>query len=377
MDEGAFDEMVGDILDAWFKGVSVLEIDWQVAQTRALGRFVAPRAARWVSPVSYAWDGDLRVGLADDTQQTLTAFPPDRFIVAKCKTKSGSVLGGALLRPLVWWWCAANFSADWLLNFAQVFGLPLRWANYDATAPQETVDRICAMLQNMGNASWGAFPQWHDAGRSRLRGRRGGADTPQGDMLDRADKQCDLLVLGQTLTTDTGNMGHGGGSHALGRVHADVRSSIIDAAAKFAAGVIEQQLIPSICALNYGGHRGSPDADLPGAHRRRPHRPRPMDRHPGQRGRRWHHPVGLAGQDFRHSQAGGRRSDAGRAGKAAATHPPEEPFARRIGIPSCTSATKSAVSRIPQGARLALEDLPVKRWQPTVRAAMWTRTSRR
>ncbi len=66
------------------------------------------------------------------------------------------------------------------------------------------------------------------------------------------DKQCDLLVLGQTLTTDTGNMGHGGGSHALGRVHADVRSSIIDAAAQFAAGVIEQQLIPSILRLNYG-----------------------------------------------------------------------------------------------------------------------------
>ena len=46
VDEGAFDEMVGDILDAWFKGVSVLEIDWHVTQTRALGRFVAPRAAR-------------------------------------------------------------------------------------------------------------------------------------------------------------------------------------------------------------------------------------------------------------------------------------------------------------------------------------------
>ena len=63
-------------------------------------------------------------------------------------------------------------------------------------------------------------------------------------MLDRADKQCDLLVLGQTLTTDTGGMGAGGGSRALGQVHADVRAGIIDAAAKFAAGVIEQQIIP-------------------------------------------------------------------------------------------------------------------------------------
>jgi phage gp29-like protein len=250
-DEGGFDELVTDILDAWFKGVSVLEIDWQMAQTPALGRFIAPRATRWASPVNYAWDGDLRLGVTDATQQMLAPFPTDRVIVAKCKTKSGSVLGGALLRPLVWWWCAANFSADWLLNLAQVFGLPFRWATYEPTAAQETVDRICAMLQNMGSAGWAAFP----AGTSlelKADGQKSGAQTPQGDMLDRADKQCDLLVLGQTLTTDTGGMGRGGGSHALGRVHADVRAGIIDAAAKFAAGVIEQQLIPAILRLNYG-----------------------------------------------------------------------------------------------------------------------------
>ncbi|MEP6668325.1 MAG: DUF935 family protein, partial [Chthoniobacter sp.] len=33
-DEGAFDDLVTDILDAWFKGVSVLEIDWHITQTR-------------------------------------------------------------------------------------------------------------------------------------------------------------------------------------------------------------------------------------------------------------------------------------------------------------------------------------------------------
>src|SRR5206468_12660493 len=119
-----------------------------------------------------------------------------------------------------------------------------RWATYEPTAAQETVDRICSMLQNMGGAGWAAFP----AGTSlelKADGQKSGAQTPQGDMLDRADKQCDLLVLGQTLTTDTGGMGSGGGSHALGQVHADVRSGIIDAAAKITAGVIEQQLIPA------------------------------------------------------------------------------------------------------------------------------------
>ncbi len=64
MDEGAFDEMVGDILDAWFKGVSVLELDWQVAQTRALGRFVAPARGALGEPgeLCLGWRSAGRVG---------------------------------------------------------------------------------------------------------------------------------------------------------------------------------------------------------------------------------------------------------------------------------------------------------------------------
>lgn len=264
-DEGGFADLINDILDAWFKGTSVIEINWSAEKAGKLGQIIAPKVARWVHPANYAWDENLRLGLAlngdSSSKRVLQEFSPEQFIIAKYKSKSGSILGGALLRPLVWWWCAANFSADWLLNLAQIFGLPFRWASYDPTAPQETVDRICSMLQNMGSAGWAAFP----TGTSMellADGTKSGSDTPQGDMLDRADKQCDLLVLGQTLTSDTGGMGAGGGSKALGEVHADVRSGIIDAAAKFAASVIESQLIPSILRLNYGDTEEAPTLKL-------------------------------------------------------------------------------------------------------------------
>ena len=87
------------------------------------------------------------------------------------------------MRPLVWWWCAANFSADWLLNLAQIFGLPFRWATYEPTAAQETVDRICTMLQNMGSAGWAAFP----AGTSlelKADGQRSGVHISLGEKND-------------------------------------------------------------------------------------------------------------------------------------------------------------------------------------------------
>lgn len=152
-----------------------------------------------------------------------------------------------LLRPLAWWWCAANFSADWLLNLAQVFGLPFRWANYDPTAPQETVDRICSMLQNMGSAGWAAFPAWTTI---KLKEAGDGGDhSPQGELLDRADRYARLLLLGQM---QSGGKGSAVGGQVFGTVESDVKADRIDAAGRYACRVLNTQLLPSILALNYG-----------------------------------------------------------------------------------------------------------------------------
>jgi phage gp29-like protein len=76
-------------------------------------------------------------------------------------------------------------------------------------------------------------------------------------MLDRADQACDLLVLGQTLTSTQGDKG----SQALGTVHQSVRSDIIDSAALWLAEILNEQIIPSIAAVNFG--ETSEDSALP------------------------------------------------------------------------------------------------------------------
>jgi phage gp29-like protein len=286
-DENGFTETIRDLLDAWGKGTSVLEILWEIRNAGVLGDITAPRATAWVHPSAYGWDTEGRLGLnyAQLERSTfnverstlnvrrstynqanaafpaspgdLGPFPEDKFIVAIFKAKTGSPLTTALLRPLAWWWCAANFSADWLMNLAQLFGLPFRWANYADGAPQATVSKICSMLENMGSAGWAAFPtgttlELKDTGKT-------GDNSPQADLLDRADKNCDLLILGQTLTSDTGGMGSGSGSMALGKVHSGVRSEVIEGVAGFAATVLNQQLVPAILRQNYGNEEQPPE----------------------------------------------------------------------------------------------------------------------
>jgi phage gp29-like protein len=259
-DANGFPRTIYDLLDAWGKGVAVLELDWETRRAGRLGDIVAPRSSYWVHPSNYGWTEEGWIGLVLPTtgdgvfarRGQVQRFPENQFLVSVCKARSGHPLVGALLRPLAFWWCAANFTQEWFLNFAQIFGLPIRWANYDPNTPG-LLDEVSDMLANMGSAAWGAFP----AGTTLelKEAAKAGADNPQVALLDRADKQCDLLVLGQTLTTDVG----ASGSLALGAVHQSVRDDIVLAAAEFAAEVINQQLIPMILRLNFGDDDEAPE----------------------------------------------------------------------------------------------------------------------
>jgi phage gp29-like protein len=264
-DESGIKDTMFDLLDAWAKGVSVLEILWDRAPVPKFGDMVVPRATAWVSPQSYAWSAEAGAfGLTmpapgDDLSQprigssgTVHPFPPHKFIIARCRARTGHPLAGALLRPLAWWWVAANFSAEWYLNFAQIFGLPIRWATYDPTVPG-LESKLAAMLESMGSSGWAAMP---NGTQLELKDPvKDGTNNPTAAMLDRADKQCDLLILGQTLTTDVADSG----SRALGDVHADVRSDVIMAAAEWLEEVLERQLIPAILRLNYGDTDEAPE----------------------------------------------------------------------------------------------------------------------
>ena len=255
-DENDLDGTLRDIIDGWFRGVTCLEIDWQKVNAGKLGNILAPRATFWAHPQHFAWTEHGWLGLRAAGQ--VVELPPHKFLVGIHKPKSGSALGASLLRPLVWWWCAANFASDWLLNLAQLFGLPFRWANHDPNAPQQTVDAICNMLQNMGSAGGAAFPagttlELKDTGKT-------GENSPQGDLLDRADRYARMLILGQTLSGSQDSSK--GGGKAFGEVEAGVKDQRMEAAARYVCKVLNQQLIPAIVELNYGDVDECPVVDL-------------------------------------------------------------------------------------------------------------------
>jgi phage gp29-like protein len=262
-DDNGKNGTIKDIMDAWFKGISVLEIIWHTADLPTQGTVWGVQSTAWVHPSNYGFNEQGQIGLTlpgtptgygtttvppSPRNQKLIAFPPDRFLICTHKGVSGTSIGGAMLRPLAWWWCATNFSSDWLLNLAQIFGLPFRWATYAASSPDQTVSAICDMLANMGSAGWAAFPEGTTLELKEASNAVGA--TPQGELLDRADAYARIMILGQTLTGQTIASGRGG--QAFGTVEAQLKQDRLDAACGFVAEVINQQLIPAILRQNYG-----------------------------------------------------------------------------------------------------------------------------
>lgn len=252
-----FEGTVKGILDAWLKGFCLLEVDWE-----ARDGVWAPKCARWVHPRYYGFptnENVLRlngqeIAIANGGQGMGSGLwieiPEDKFLVSIYSVKAGHPCSGAMLRALAPWWCYSNFATEWLVSFAQIYGVPIRWATYDSSNAALLTD-LCGMLENLGSSGWGAFPtgttlELKEAAKS-------GADNPQAFIHELAQKECDIRLLGQTLTTEAGDKG----TQALGTVHQSVRGQVIAAASKFACQVL-QQLARAFCRLNFGDERECP-----------------------------------------------------------------------------------------------------------------------
>ena len=295
-DENDLRGTVRDIVAARFHGQSILEIEWHdkdnvdvlnIKDVPGLGQVLCPRSTFWVHPVCYAWDMNGRLGLrssvGDTAQMTkqanatklgkvkdltlveppawnfissqprpsmLVEFPRDKFLIGIHKAKTGTALGGSCLRPLAWWWVASNFCGDWLLNYAQLFGIPFRKASYKSGTPLTTQVEIKQMLQAMGSAGYVLLPdtaslEFEQAGSSA-------GESPQAFLFHFADDQKRKVILHQTMSGGSHSGGSKGTGKAFGSVESDTKQDCINEGAAFAESVINQQLIPSILTLNYG-----------------------------------------------------------------------------------------------------------------------------
>ncbi len=101
----------------------------------------------------------------------------------------------------------------------------------------------------MGTASWGAFPQGTNLQivQSSTPGISGPND-PNERLLWLADRACDILLLGQNLSSEI----NGQGSRAAAEVHREVELDLYETYAEFLVAILNEQLIPALIRQNWG-----------------------------------------------------------------------------------------------------------------------------
>ncbi|ODU24835.1 MAG: hypothetical protein ABS95_01400 [Verrucomicrobia bacterium SCN 57-15] len=257
--EYSFEDSIYHALDAMGKGISVQEIQWQMREGAIL-----PRAAHLITPRDYGWNREgTRLGLVTEinggngglsrtNHSRWSPFTPNQFLIGQWHARSGVPGATAMLRPLVPYWIGMTFGWRWLMQTAQLFGVPFRWATYDPNTPG-LVDNVSEMLEAMGSSGWAAFPagttlEFKEAVTSA-------SDNPQAVIIEMAKKACDLLILGQELSSESEASGLGSGNAVL---QGKVRQDVMKNAAQWAADLLNYQFVPAVLQLNFGSKEEAP-----------------------------------------------------------------------------------------------------------------------
>jgi len=245
--EKDFRATLGCLLETRLTGVNVLEVDWEKRNKE-----IVPKCTRRIPARYYRWPY-----IAEETDRLmlnpsgtlggtqLMDFPKNKFLVGIYTTYSDHPIYCIAMRVLTPWWVAQRFGLEWFMTFAQIYGIPYRKATYTA-GDQLVYNKLVQMLQQSGASSWGIFPEGTEV--EILQTHAAGTVLPQEKLIVYADSVCDIMLLGQTLTTEEGHRG----SRALGGVHKEVFDEITQSHARWCCDLINTQLIPGIIQYNFG-----------------------------------------------------------------------------------------------------------------------------
>jgi phage gp29-like protein len=238
-----FPDALDHLADGIGPNVAVIELLWDKAEI--VGLVTVPGHRLTGDPVGK------KPGVFVETETDLgVPTSPGKWIVHHPNPNGGFPFRRTLTHATVFPWLMIHFSrVDWM-QFSELYGNPLRLAQWLDEVADEDRDAAATMLRNMGSDVAGSFPEGVEI---KLLQASGTGETFS-RQTEYAERKISIAWLGQTLTTDTGQSG--GGAFALGKVHDNVRADMLAKDLKSEAHTIEGQLLTPMVGLRFPNHPG-------------------------------------------------------------------------------------------------------------------------
>lgn len=236
-----FDGLTSSLMQAVITGYKPVEVIWEVRGGEArIAEFRGRRPSRFI----FDFDGNLRM-LTLENMVDGELVPARKFIVWSFGGHDHNPYGLGLGHQCYWpVWFKKNAVRFWMI-FAEKFGSPTPIGKYPPgkeEQKQTLLDAIDAIQQETGVA----IPEGMVI--ELLEAQRTGQDNYEG-LCEYFDRAIAKIILGQTLTSDTGKSG--GGSYALGNVHNEVRRELLKADADSMCECINRTVVRWLVDYNF------------------------------------------------------------------------------------------------------------------------------
>lgn len=237
------DDVLTGMSSAIGRGFSCQEIDgWELLDKRWVPKAICFRPQTWFT-LDHETRSEIRLRSRDSFGDPLAAFG---WIVHRHMAKPGYLARGALHRQLAWPFLWKNYSVGDLLEFLEIYGLPMRVGTYPTNATEAERATLLKAVVNIGHDAAGIIPEgmlidFKEAAKS------GGGNDPFMTMIEWCERTQSKVLLGGTLTSQADGKSS---TNALGNVHNEVRHDLLVSDTRFAAKTIREQLLYPISVLS-------------------------------------------------------------------------------------------------------------------------------
>ena len=237
-----FDQMRSEILQAILYGYYVIEVLWDVnAQGKVIvKKFVGKHPRRFC----FTTRRELRLITPEALVEGIPV-PNRKFIIFQWGDSDNPY--GKGLGQKLWWpvWFKKHGIKFWLV-FLEKYGMPTTVGKYPAGTPKEKQDELLSAIKAIQTASAIKIPDGMLV--ELLEATRQGQATYE-TLCEYMDRQISKTVLGQTLTSDTSQVG----ALATAKVHNTVRQDLMEADADLLDACLNETVIKWLVDYNFAG----------------------------------------------------------------------------------------------------------------------------
>ncbi len=251
IEEPQFTDLVEELMDGIGKGFSAVEIMWGERDGKWRPLSYIHRDPKYFT-FDYVSRTDLR--LADFGAIDGLDLPPAKFIRHMPKLKTGIPIRAGLARTVAWGFMFKSFSIKNWAAFLDIYGMPLRVGKYHPAASEAEKRTLLRAVAGIASDAAAIIPE--SMMMEFVEAKNAG--TPSYENKARyIDEQVSKIVLGQTMSTDSGS------SRAQALVHNEVRMDIVEWDGRQLARTINRDLIAWAVAYNFGQGAEAPWVEFP------------------------------------------------------------------------------------------------------------------